>query len=212
VCRWSSLSARDLLVAENDIDGFIALDVEMMRCDSFGGAFVLVKNQCRGLLNLCISDSAKPMLLHNPSFIPHLLDGLLLDAEHPRKDSDEQIKSAVQRDFAECIQQIVLFGPGCVALSDSADVVGALDTLVDKAWSEEAKICARGALKQLCPGSPCPVEIDPDALHVMYVCNGHLCSIYRSRLIVHCSAKLAVVIAGFHVHAVLLHSPTCRAS
>jgi hypothetical protein len=44
------------LATEKDIDGFIALDVEMMRCEVFGGAFVMVKNQCRGMLNLCISD------------------------------------------------------------------------------------------------------------------------------------------------------------
>ena len=160
------------LVAEKDIDGFVALDVEMMRCESFGGIFAVTKHQCRGMLNLCISDSAKPMLLGSSEYIPHLLDGLMLDPEHPRKDTDEQIKSAVQRDFAECIQQLSLFGPGGEALKKNPDVVSALDTLVDKAWSEEAKVCARGALKQLCPehrpiGA---VEIDLDALHIMMSC------------------------------------------
>ena len=96
----------------------------------------------------------------------------MLDPEHPRKDTDEQIKSAVQRDFAECIQQLSLFGPGGEALKKNHDVVSALDTLVDKAWSEEAKICARGALKQLCPerGLARPVEVDLDALHIMMSC------------------------------------------
>jgi hypothetical protein len=111
------------------------------------------------------------MLLQNPGFIPHLLDGLLLDAEHPRKDGDEQTKSAVQRDFAECIQQISLFGPGGEALSANPDVVSALDTLIDKGWSEEAQACARGALKQLrAEESHGRVEIDPDALHIMMSC------------------------------------------
>ena len=160
------------LVAEKDIDGFMALDVELMRCESFGGAFALIKNQCRGMLNLCISDSAKPMLLGSSECIPHLLDGLLLDPEHPRKDTDEQIKSAVQRDFAECIQQLSVFGPGGEALKKNPDVVSALDMLVDKAWSEEAKVCARGALKQLCPERPIGlrVEVDLDALHIMMSC------------------------------------------
>ena len=158
------------LLAEKDIDGFMALDVELMRCESWGGAFALIKNQCRGMLNLCISDSAKPMLLGSSECIPHLLDGLLLDPEHPRKDTDEQIKSAVQRDFAECIQQLSLFGPGGEALKKNPDVVSALDALVDKAWSEEAKVCARGALKQLCPERGEAVEVDLDALHIMMSC------------------------------------------
>ena len=162
------------LVAEKDIDGFVALDVELMRCESWGGAFAVTKHQCRGMLNLCISDSAKPMLLGSSEYIPHLLDGLMLDPEHPRKDTDEQIKSAVQRDFAECIQQLSLFGPGGEALKKNPDVVSALDTLVDKAWSEEAKVCARGALKQLCPERPPEhgeaVEVDLDALHIMMSC------------------------------------------
>jgi hypothetical protein len=157
-------------IAEKDIDGFMALDVELMRCGSWGGILALDKKQCRGLLNLCISDSAKPMLLDNSDCIPHLLDGLMLDPEHPRKDIDEQIKSAIQRDFAECIQQVSLFGPGGEALKKNPDVISALDALVDKAWSEEAKICARGALKQLCPDRTEAVEVDSDALHIMMSC------------------------------------------
>ena len=111
------------------------------------------------------------MLLRCDLLIPTLIDVLFLDPEHPRKDTDEQIKSAVQRDFAECIQQLSLFGPGGEALKKNPDVVSALDMLVDKAWSEEAKICARGALKQLCPEHrPDTVEVDLDALHIMMSC------------------------------------------
>jgi len=166
------------LVAEKDIDGFMALDVELMRCGSWGGILALVKNQCRGMLNLCISDAAKPMLLGSSECIPHLLDGLMLDPEHPRKDADEQIKSAVQRDFAECIQQLSLFGPGGEALKENPDVVTTLDMLEDKAWSEEAKVCARGALKQLCPERPIGlrIEIDLDALHIMMSCKQSACA------------------------------------
>ena len=47
------------LVAEKDIDGFVALDVEMMRCESWGAAFAVTKHQCRGMLNLCISDAGE---------------------------------------------------------------------------------------------------------------------------------------------------------
>ena len=38
--------------------------------------FTMGSNRCRGLLALCISDAAKQMLLSNPGFIPHLIDGV----------------------------------------------------------------------------------------------------------------------------------------
>jgi hypothetical protein len=72
-----------------------------MRCEVWGSAFTLSNNRCRGLLSLCIADAAKQMLLSNGDFLPHLVDGLLLDPEHPRKDTDDAIKAAIQCDFAE---------------------------------------------------------------------------------------------------------------
>jgi hypothetical protein len=72
---------------------------EVVLPTTWGGIVELQLQQCRGLLNLCISDKAKLLLLEVQQFIPLLLDGLLLDPEHPRKDTDEQVKSAVQRDF-----------------------------------------------------------------------------------------------------------------
>jgi hypothetical protein len=33
----------------------------------------------------------------NPAFIPLLFDGLMLDADHPRQDTAETIKTGVQR-------------------------------------------------------------------------------------------------------------------
>ena len=78
-----------------------------------------------------------------------LSPGLLLAPDHLRKDTDVRIKTIVQRDFAECIQQISLFPPGQAALRAEPAVEEALNTLVEQAWSEEAKDCARGALMQL---------------------------------------------------------------
>jgi hypothetical protein len=156
---------------EGDIDGFLTLDVEYMRCEVWGAIFPMSSSRCRGLLSLCISDVAKQMLLSNNGFIPHLLDGLMLDPEHPRKDFDETIKTAVQRDFAECVQQISLFPAGSTALKANSAVVDALDALVDKAWSEGAKDCARGALMQLTDRHhETVVGIDLDALHIMMSC------------------------------------------
>ena len=91
-----------LWLTEGDIDGLIALDTEIMRCEVWGSGFTMASNRCRGLLSLCISDNAKQMLLSNAGFIPHMIDGLMLDPQHPRKGTGDAIKAAVQRDFAEC--------------------------------------------------------------------------------------------------------------
>jgi len=96
----------------------------------------------------------------------------MLDPEHPRKDTDEAIKTAVQRDFAECVQQIALFPAGCEALTVNETVVQALLTLKDKAWSEEAKVCAEGALMALIP----PEHLGAiEALHIMMSCECDSC-------------------------------------
>ena len=58
---------------EDDIDGYIALDVELMVCATWGGVVALGANTGRGMLNFCISDAAKQMLLSNSGFIPHLV-------------------------------------------------------------------------------------------------------------------------------------------
>ena len=143
-------------------------DIEYMRCEVWGSVFPMTSSRCRGLLSLCISDVAKQMLLSNDGFIPHLLDGLMLDLEHPRKDTDVTIKTAVQRDFAECVQQISLLPAGGAALKADSAVVAALDALVDTAWSEGAKDCARGALMQLTDRHHETVAVD--ALHIMMSC------------------------------------------
>jgi hypothetical protein len=109
------------------------------------------------MLSFCISDTAKQMLLSHSGLISHLLDGLLLDPEHPRKDTAHAIKTIVQRDYAECIQQISLFPPGCEALRAAPGVV-------------EAKDCARGALIQLTGRHPEPIGGGVDALHIMVSC------------------------------------------
>ena len=122
------------------------------------------------MLSFCISDTAKHMLLSHSGLIPHLMDGLLLDPEHPRKDTAHAIKTIVQRDYAECIQQISLFPPGCEALRAASGAVEALDALVELAWSQEAKDCARGALIQLTGRHPEPIGGGVDALHIMVSC------------------------------------------
>ena len=62
-----------MLFAESDIDAFMALNTEFLRCDVFGSIWNLGANQGQAVLRLCISDLAKGMLLANPNFIPHLV-------------------------------------------------------------------------------------------------------------------------------------------
>ena len=112
------------------------------------------------------------MLLLNSAFVPHLVDGLMLDPSHPRlkdtmgNDTDASILAVVQRDFAHCISQISLFPPGCEALKADPAVLQALSTLRDTAWSDDARLFAEATLMVLSP----PEHLDLEALHVMMSC------------------------------------------
>jgi hypothetical protein len=86
--------------------------------------------------------------------------------EHPRTETPEALKAVVQRDFAECIEQIALFPRGCDALKAHEGVIGTLDALVDKALSPEASLCAQGTLMQLTDRQPSPGP-EVDQLHIM---------------------------------------------
>ena len=92
------------------------------------------------------------------SYNPHLIlisssqssrNPILVILTSCHRSTDDAIKTIVQRDYAECLQQLSLFAPGCEALKADPNVVVALDALVERAWSEEAKDSARGALMQL---------------------------------------------------------------
>jgi hypothetical protein len=57
---------------------------------------------------------------------------------------------------------------GCEALKASVSgVVDALDALVERGLTEEAKECARGALVQLTDRYPDVAVVDANALHIM---------------------------------------------
>jgi hypothetical protein len=51
-------------------------------------------------LELCISDSNKPLLLAHRGFLPYVVDALLLEADHPRADMKPELKSWCQQLFA----------------------------------------------------------------------------------------------------------------
>jgi hypothetical protein len=66
------------------------------------------------LLSLCVSDINKDLVLSAEGCIPLLVDSLLLDPEHPRREQPDfdAVAPAVQQDFAEAIAQLAMFGPG----------------------------------------------------------------------------------------------------
>jgi hypothetical protein len=162
---------------QRDIDGFVSQDIELMRCGVYGYVWPLQANRCRGMLNLCIADAAKGMLLSVPSFIPHLVDGLMLDPSHPRQSGPPpnpppgpDVLKSVQRDFAECLSQISLFPAGRAALKAEPAVLQALTILKDTALSDEARLFAEATLMvtgdQQGPVSP-DLRVDVESLHIM---------------------------------------------
>ena len=118
---------------------------------SVAGLWPLTARYGRSILNLCISDANKLLLLRCDDFIRVIVDSLLLDADHPRRAQADfgTVAPPVQRDFAEAIQQLSAFPPGRDALLQDPSVTEALRELVDKGLTDEAKECAAGALQAL---------------------------------------------------------------
>jgi hypothetical protein len=94
--------------------------------------------------------------------------GLLLDPEHPRKDTAEPVKAAVQRDIAECIQQLALVPQACEALKADSKLIDAVKALVDKGWTDKAKETAARTLATFYPEQIGKVVVD--SLHIMMSC------------------------------------------
>ena len=122
-----------------------------MACNSWGGIVSPGYNQGRPLLQLCISDRNKEMLIACPGFIAHVLSSLMLDPDHARQSTPQIIKDTIQRHYSECLQQISLFPAGCQALKAHPGVVQALDVLAVKGWTDAAKQSAQATLFETCP-------------------------------------------------------------
>lgn len=110
----------------------------------------------RALQHLCISDLNKTLLCQCPKTVPLLIDLLLLDVNHCRKDVDPQIKAAIQADATDCLLQLALCEPGQALLAQDSTVTDALKALADSeaqhsggALSEKVKLSANGALLAL---------------------------------------------------------------
>jgi hypothetical protein len=102
------------------------------------------------VVELCISDRTKPLLLANPVFIPYLVDALLLDPAHPRAGMKPEHKAWCQTTHAECIAQIAVFLPdGREALRQDPSVRDALRCVAESGLGDEAQHHAESALLAL---------------------------------------------------------------
>ena len=102
------------------------------------------------VLELCISDKSKPLLLANTTlFIPYLINGLFLDPDHPRADLKDEIKLWNQETHVECLAQLALFPPGRDALLQNPAVSEALVAVAQQGMSEQARDYAQAALMAL---------------------------------------------------------------
>ena len=101
------------------------------------------------ILELCISDENKPLLLANPAFIPYLVDALLLDADHPRAGMKTELKSWCQTHHAECLAQLAVFEPAREPLRQDPSVIPSLEAVAEAGLSAEARQFAQAALLAL---------------------------------------------------------------
>ena len=121
------------------------------------------------VVELCISDWTKPLLLANPAFIPYLVDALLLDPAHPRAGMKGELKAWCQTTHAECLAQIAVFQPdGREALMQDPSVRDALRCVAESGLTDEARHYAESALLALSDTEL--VKIEEGQKHVMLSC------------------------------------------
>jgi hypothetical protein len=119
-------------------------------------------------LELCVSDSNKPLLLANRDFLPYVVDALLLEADHPRADMKPELKSWCQQHHAECLAQLAVFEPARKTLRADASVIPALEAVAEGGLTAEARQFAEAALLAL---SEKQLHIDAEGQkHVMLSC------------------------------------------
>ena len=130
----------------------------------------------RPILQLCISDKNKRLLLDCGSTLISLLtEVLLLDPDHPRQSEEQRVKVALQQDAVECLLQLAVFEDGRTMLAQQSltmDAIRALANGAQAALSSEAQTSASAALVAVeghRPTQPATPASDCEAgdLHIM---------------------------------------------
>eukprot|EP01052_Picozoa_sp_SAG31_P042453 SAG31_NODE_6743_length_1903_cov_1.521064_3_plen_291_part_01 len=129
----------------------------------------------QAVLSLCVSDANKDLLLASDTDVTSVLvEGLLLSPDHPRKTdgrSDfERYKGEVQRNHAEAIHQLALYGPGRDTLLRAPTLVANLHEVAKCGFTAKARKFAAGALVALCPPEEQTSVDNETALHIMMSC------------------------------------------
>ena len=110
---------------------------------------------------------ARSLLLACESFIPYLVDALLLAPDHPRQKLPDEGKGWCQQTHAECFAQLAVFAPAREALLADASVVPALNAVAAAGLTSEAQQLAQAALAAL---SDKQLEATEGQKHVMLSC------------------------------------------
>ena len=134
---------------QEHVDTFLAIDTEMLTPQTWGHGFPFSSWAGQNLRMFCLSDTNQRLLLNNPGLIPHLLAGLLMEPDAPRANAPDEVKAAVQTNFAEALQLVALFEPGRQALEAHQGAKETLQALSEKGWTPKAREFGRGAMMAL---------------------------------------------------------------
>ncbi len=165
----------------------------------------------RPLLHLTISDTNKDLLIQSAELWVLLRECLLVDPDHVRNEGGQiaqelDVRSAVQRDAAECCLQLVQYIPSKELLAEEPALMEALHALAEDsstALSKEAQMSATSALISIEGRSivePKP-ELDSDGLKL----TGHVMVSYQwdhqvvvERVVRSLQSRGYVVVSGKH--------------
>lgn len=159
-------------------DFFIRNGHDWLGGEGFWVKFPLDPQKTEALVNLCISDAHKSLLLNVKGLTRHLVAGLFLDPDdHPRglnavppaTPTPLEVQAIFQRNFSETIQQLSLFEPGKEVLLQDDSIVEAMEAVAEGGMSEEARESARGALMALVGPTAEPKKLEGEE-HVMLSC------------------------------------------
>ena len=148
-------------VRQADIDDMARIMTLHMTGELLSGSYPIQGFWSEGVRNLSVSDGHKTLLLRNSDTIPLLLAGLFLDADHPRglraqeilgpaaSPTPVEIQAEWQQNYTEALAQLALFPAGKETLLADDAIVPALEAVVERGMTDEAKEFARNALISL---------------------------------------------------------------
>jgi hypothetical protein len=125
--------------------------------------------------HLSILDANKSLLLQNGSFIPYLVDALLLDPNHPRAGMHEELKAWCQQHHCEALAQLSVHDMSREALLRDESVVPALQVVLKAGLSAKARELAAAALSALSDRKL--VMATEGQKHIMLSCEFACCTI-----------------------------------